>query len=172
MHIQSDSALGGSKWHVRSQHRGLSSLFLAWLWTTVTIPNRSWDSRLTGTSGCSVAHTAHLKPLTLRSLIFGQNAKSAPTLGVLFLAAGKNQDSDFSSPPLPQRSYSQWGSKVVNTGVTHCWIVNLCLWPSLGGKRQKPSDIHLQFPEHFYCSPVQGSNQATGPRSSQAQVLP
>lgn len=60
------------------------------------------------------------------------------------------------------------GVKLCTQEVTHCWIVNLCLWPSLGGKRQKLSDIHLHFAEHFYCRPC--ARQQSGPRSGQAQV--
>lgn len=55
---------------------------------------------------------------------------------------------------LCHRDYTPYeGVKLCTLEVTHCWIVNLCLWPSLGGKRQKPSDINLYFPEHFYCRP-------------------
>lgn len=44
-----------------------------------------------------------------------------------------------------------------------CKSVPLTLF---GGKRQKPSDINLYFPQHFYCA-----GQQSGPRSGQAQVL-
>lgn len=112
--------------------------------------------------------------------------QAVPTLGELFLGQCMLEfwflSADFSSPPLPQRSHLQWGSKAVYTGgysLLGCKSVPLTLFrgkrqkPSISafrGKRQKPSDINLCFPEHFCCRPCAG--QQTGPRTGQAQVLP
>lgn len=44
--------------------------------------------------------------------------------------------------------------------VTHCWTVNLCLWPSLGGKGRNHLILICTFQSTFTVGPVQGSKQA------------